>query len=95
MLFDGRLVGTAGQSQRTPLAIPVPANGSTPYEGSGEIRIEEPGRPPHVTTAKIRAGAEVTIVAPRTLAIPEPEPEPATDPIPAESPTPSRPESRP
>jgi serine/threonine-protein kinase len=74
VIVDGRPLGTAGESQRSPFAIPVPANGPTPYEGTGEIRILSPGRAPHVTTARLRAGAELTVVAP-TIDLTPPEPE--------------------
>jgi serine/threonine-protein kinase len=74
VLVDGRLVGTAGQSQRQPLAVAVPANGPTPYEGTAIIRIEAPGRQAHVTQTRIRAGAELNVVAPLTLPPPEPPP---------------------
>jgi serine/threonine-protein kinase len=67
VLVDGRIVGTAGESLREPLAVAVPANGSTPYEGAAELRIEAPGRPAHVTTAKLRAGAELNVVVPRAV----------------------------
>jgi serine/threonine-protein kinase len=61
----GALVGTAGASQRAAIPIGVPSGGDNPYEAEAEIRIESDGRPPYATTAKIRAGAELTVVAPR------------------------------
>jgi serine/threonine-protein kinase len=80
VLVDGALLGTAGESQRRALPVAVPAGSATPYEGVREIRVEAPGRPAHVTHAKIRAGAELTVVATRTVPEPEPaglgEPEP-------------------
>jgi serine/threonine-protein kinase len=60
----GRRVGTAGDSQRSAIAVPVPAGGESPYEAEAEIRIEAEGRPPHVTWTRLRAGAELTVVAP-------------------------------
>jgi serine/threonine-protein kinase len=75
VLVDGRPIGTAGQSQRQPFAVAVPANGPTPYEGTAIIRIEAPGRPAHVTQARLRAGAELNVVAPLTLPPPEPPPD--------------------
>jgi serine/threonine-protein kinase len=63
ILVDGRAVGTAGDSQRAPIPIPVPPGGESPYEGDAEIRIEAPGKPSFVTTARIRAGADLTVAA--------------------------------
>jgi len=60
----GKRLGTAEESQRAPFPIAVPADGESPYEGDTEIRIEAPGRPVFATTARVRAGAEVTVVAP-------------------------------
>ncbi len=60
----GRRVGTAEESQRAPIPIAVPADADSPYEGDTEIRIEAPGRPVFSTSARVRAGAEVTVVAP-------------------------------
>jgi serine/threonine-protein kinase len=76
VFVDGRLLGTAGESVRAPLAVAVPANGPTPYEGVAELRIEAPGREAHVTTAKLRAGAELNVVVPRALARPVEPPAP-------------------
>ena len=44
LFVDGRLVGTAGESQRAPLEVPVPASGESPYEAQAELRLEIPGR---------------------------------------------------
>jgi serine/threonine-protein kinase len=63
VFVDGKLVGTAGDSERAPIAVPVPAGGESPYEGDAEIRIETVGRPTYATTARIRAGADLTVVA--------------------------------
>jgi serine/threonine-protein kinase len=63
VFVDGKLVGTAGDSERAPIAVPVPAGGDSPYEGDAEIRIETVGRPTYATTARIRAGADLTVVA--------------------------------
>jgi hypothetical protein len=43
--------------------VPVPPDGESPYEGDAEIRIETAGRPTYATTARIRAGADLTVVA--------------------------------
>jgi serine/threonine-protein kinase len=63
ILVDGRPVGTAGDSQRAPIPVPVPPGGDSPYEGDAEIRIEADDRPPFATTARIRAGTDLTVVA--------------------------------
>jgi serine/threonine-protein kinase len=63
IFVDGKLVGTAGESQRAPIPVPVPPDGENPYEGDAEIRIEAPGRPTFATTARIRAGADLTVAA--------------------------------
>jgi serine/threonine-protein kinase len=78
VFVDGRLVGTAGESRRRPLLVAVPPSGASPYEGAGEVRVEAPGRPAHVSEVRFRAGADLTVVAPRALpAPPAPEPDPA------------------
>ena len=75
VFVDGAFVGTAGESQRDPLAIALPGTGPSPYEAQSEVRIEQPGRRPHVTTARFRAGADLTVVAPLTdAARPDPAP---------------------
>jgi serine/threonine-protein kinase len=63
VFVDGKLVGTAAESQRAPIPVPVPPDGESPYEGDAEIRIETAGRPTYATTARIRAGADLTVVA--------------------------------
>jgi serine/threonine-protein kinase len=62
----GRPVGTAGDSQRAPIPVPVPGGGESPYEAEAEVRIELPERPPYSTRARFRAGAELTVVAPKS-----------------------------
>jgi serine/threonine-protein kinase len=57
------LVGTAGESQRAPLEVPVPAGGESPYEATVEVRVEAEGRPPRRAAVKLRAGADVTVAA--------------------------------
>ncbi len=66
----GKLLGVAGDSQRAPFSVPVPPGDDTPYEGDAEIRIEVDGQPPWATAARLRAGAEVTVVAPEAEADP-------------------------
>jgi serine/threonine-protein kinase len=61
---EGRLVGTAGESQRVPLAIPVPAGGESPYEGPARIDLELAGATTRTIQLRLRAGGEVTVAAP-------------------------------
>jgi serine/threonine-protein kinase len=64
VLVDGRLVGTAGDSQRVPLEVPIPAGGETPYEASGQIGLEPTSGPARTVVVKLRAGAELVVAAP-------------------------------
>jgi serine/threonine-protein kinase len=62
---DGVDAGTAGDSQRTAIAVPVPAGGASPYEGVAHIRLELPGAPATEVTVRIRAGESFTVAAPQ------------------------------
>jgi tRNA A-37 threonylcarbamoyl transferase component Bud32 len=64
VLLDGRLVGTAGDSQRLPLPVPVPSGGETPYEASARIVLEPPDGPTRTVVVRLRAGVELVIAAP-------------------------------
>jgi serine/threonine-protein kinase len=66
VFVDGVFVGTAAESQRSPIPVALPGRGPSPYEAESEVRIEQPGRRDHVTTARFRAGADLTVVAPLT-----------------------------
>jgi serine/threonine-protein kinase len=66
----GAPVGTAGESQRAPLAISIPPGGESPYEAQVRVTLEPPGQPPRTVPVKLRAGADLTI------AVPAPEIEP-------------------
>jgi serine/threonine-protein kinase len=70
ILLDGKLVGTAGDSQRAALPVAIPAGGETPYEASGRIVLEPPSGPPRTVVVKLRAGAEVVVAAPATEVLP-------------------------
>jgi serine/threonine-protein kinase len=77
---DGKLVGTAAESQRSALEIPVPPGGDTPYEAQGKLVLERDGAPPIAATLRIRAGADVAFAA---APVPTPAPvigEPAAEP---------------
>jgi serine/threonine-protein kinase len=64
VFVDGRAAGSAEESQRTPIEVPVPATGDTPYEVQVELRLEREGAQPVRTAVRLRAGAEVTFAAP-------------------------------
>ena len=81
VFVDGRFVGTAGQSQRGALEVPVPQGGESPYEGPAELRLEADGRSPLRTSVRLRAGVDLTFAA--GAAPPAPvasEPAPPADP---------------
>jgi len=60
----GRLLGTAGESQRAPLPVPIPAGGETPYEGPARVVLEVPGQPAREVRVTLRAGAEIVVSGP-------------------------------
>jgi len=62
---EGKLVGTAGDSQRSPLPVPVPVGGESPYEAPAQLRLESDGRAPVLATVRLRAGVDVTFAASR------------------------------
>jgi serine/threonine-protein kinase len=64
VLVEGRPVGTAGDSQRAPLLVPLPPGGESPYEAAVRIGVEVPGAAPRSIQVKLRAGAEVVVAAP-------------------------------
>jgi serine/threonine-protein kinase len=63
VFLDGRLLGTAGDSQRTPFAVPVPEGGETPYEAPARVGLEVAGAPPREVQVRLRAGEAQTITA--------------------------------
>jgi tRNA A-37 threonylcarbamoyl transferase component Bud32 len=75
VLVDGHFVGTAGESQRAPLEVILPANGDSPYEATAQLSLERRGRAPVHATLKLRAGTELTFAAPQTEAAPSPRQE--------------------
>jgi serine/threonine-protein kinase len=60
---EGRLLGTAGDSQRAPFAVRVPAGGESPYEAPARIQLDLAGGGSRVVPVKLRAGGEVTVAA--------------------------------
>jgi serine/threonine-protein kinase len=88
----GKLVGSAGESQRAPLEVPVPPTGDSPYDAPAELRVERAGHPSVRTTLRLRAGADVTFAAPA----PEPPAVLPAEPAPARQQAPAaRPENTP
>jgi serine/threonine-protein kinase len=65
---QGRLLGTAGDSQRAPFQVAVPPGGDSPYEGQVEIRLEPTSAPPRTLAVRLRAGTDVVVAAPPTEA---------------------------
>ena len=63
------LLGTAGDSQRSPLRVPIPAGSENPYEALVDIRLELDGVAPYSARVKIRAGGDVSVAAPRREAV--------------------------
>jgi serine/threonine-protein kinase len=64
IVLDGLLVGTAGDSQRSPLPVAIPAGGETPYEASGRIVLEPTSGQPRTVVVKLRAGVDLVVAAP-------------------------------
>jgi serine/threonine-protein kinase len=63
---DGRLVGTAGDSQRASLPVPVPPGGDTPYEAPARVVLERPGGGTRELPVNLRAGGELLIAGEST-----------------------------
>jgi eukaryotic-like serine/threonine-protein kinase len=62
---EGRLLGTAGESQRASFSVPVPDGGESPYEASAKIVMEPPGGGVARQVAiRLRAGAEFVVAGP-------------------------------
>jgi len=61
---NGRLLGTAGESQRAPLPVAVPAGGETPYEAAARVALELPGAPRREVRVTLRAGVETIVPGP-------------------------------
>ncbi|MCM2334733.1 MAG: serine/threonine protein kinase, partial [Anaeromyxobacteraceae bacterium] len=70
VLVAGVLIGTAGESQRAPLAVAVPPGGDNPYEALVRLELETPGAPPRAVQVKLRAGGDLTVAAPAAEAPP-------------------------
>jgi serine/threonine-protein kinase len=68
--LNDRLVGTAADTQRAPIPVPVPQSAENPYEGKAQIRLEQAGRPPYTAEVTIRAGGDITVAAPHAEGTP-------------------------
>jgi serine/threonine-protein kinase len=70
VFVDGRPAGTAGDSQRAPIPVPIPPGGASPYEGIARVRLELSGAPSSEVQVRIRAGEAFTVAAPQPEATP-------------------------
>ncbi len=70
VFVDGKPLGTAGESQRTPFAVPLPADGENPYEAAARIGLELEGGASREIQVRLRAGGEVTVAAPESEVAP-------------------------
>jgi len=61
VFVDGRLLGTAGASQRAPLPVPIPAGGATPYEAQAQVVLDLEGASRREVRVTLRAGAETIV----------------------------------
>ncbi len=64
LLIDGKLLGTAGDSQRTPLDVTLP-RGESPYESQVRLELVAPGSPSRSVSIRLKAGADVVVAAPQ------------------------------
>jgi serine/threonine-protein kinase len=80
VFVDGQPAGSAGDSQRSPILVPVPPGGASAYEGIAHVRLELAGAVPTEVSVRVRAGESFTVAAPQL----PPEPRlPAADDEPA------------
>jgi len=68
--LDGKLLGTAAESQRDPFRVPVPAGADNPYEAEAELRLDVPGQGSAAARVRVRAGQDITVPAVRREAAP-------------------------
>ncbi len=64
VFVEGKLLGTAGDSQRAPFSVAVPAGGSTPYEGTAVVAFELGNAPPREVQVSLKAGGDVVVAGP-------------------------------
>jgi serine/threonine-protein kinase len=70
VLVNGKPYGTAGDSQRSPFTVPLPADAENPYEAAARIGLELQGAPAREVQVRLRAGGEVTVAAPESEVTP-------------------------
>jgi eukaryotic-like serine/threonine-protein kinase len=61
--LGGLFLGTAGDSQRAPIPVPVPAGAENPYEGQVELRLQAEGQEPRLVPVRVRAGGDITVAS--------------------------------
>lgn len=61
--LDGKLLGSAGDSQRESFRVRVPQDGPSPYEGDVDLSLLAPGRRAISSSVRIRAGQDVVVPA--------------------------------
>ena len=64
VFVNGKALGTAGDSQRIPFAVPLPSEGENPYEAQARIGLQGAGGAAREIQVRLRAGGEVTVAAP-------------------------------
>jgi eukaryotic-like serine/threonine-protein kinase len=64
VFVDGQLLGTAGDSQRIALPVPIPSGGATPYEAPAVIALELASGTRREVRVTLRAGAETIVPGP-------------------------------
>lgn len=76
VFVEGKLLGTAGDSQRAPLAVPIPPGGANPYESVAHLALELAGAARREVRVTLRAGAETIVPGPGAdTTVPPPAPE--------------------
>jgi len=63
IVVDGKLLGTAGDSRRSPLDVRLP-RGESPYEAAVRVELLPPGGPARSMSIQLKAGGEVVVAAP-------------------------------
>jgi eukaryotic-like serine/threonine-protein kinase len=61
--LGGLFLGTAGDSQRAPISVPVPSGAENPYEGQVELRFQAEGQAPRLVPVRVRAGGDITVAS--------------------------------
>jgi len=70
VFVNGKPYGTAGESQRNPIAVPLPADAENPYESAARIALEPKSGSSREIEVRLRAGGEVTVAAPEAEVTP-------------------------